>query len=137
MVKPSLVKYMPEWLPGAAFKRKGRKVRAFVDRLEKDLYRVTLTQLVRQNYEFYSSSISLTHLWQERGETTSSFVADFLNEHADATADEKDFCREVATYFYGGACPMSQVPHAVLTEASAGADTVRTFDAGARTSLTS
>ncbi|EPT01788.1 CyP450 monooxygenase [Fomitopsis schrenkii] len=76
------LKHVPEWFPGAAFKIKGREVREFVARLEQDLYLVTLAQL-------------------ERGETTSSFVADFLNGHRDATTEEKDFCREVATNFYG------------------------------------
>lgn len=99
---------MPEWLPYTSFKTKARELGEFLDYLEKKLYCVTRMQLVGGKGRF-SGIVALTHL-QERGDATSSFVADFLTDH-DTTAEEQKLCQEVATTFYGGACSMTLDVH--------------------------
>ncbi|EPT01646.1 hypothetical protein FOMPIDRAFT_124761 [Fomitopsis schrenkii] len=78
------LKYLPEWLPGASFKTRAREVRESLASIETKLYLVTRAQL-------------------DRGDATSSFVADFLNDH-ETTAEEIRVCQEVSTTLYGGAC---------------------------------
>lgn len=50
----------------------------------------------------YSNVIAVLTCIQERGDATSSFVADFLSGR-ETTAEEQKLCQEVATSFYGGA----------------------------------
>ena len=63
--------------------------------------------------------------FQERDDSASSFVADFLNEHENKPEEEK-LCQQVATSFYGGAWSADRGLFGALidSECEAGADTV-------------
>ncbi|KZT66841.1 cytochrome P450 [Daedalea quercina L-15889] len=112
---PSL-KYIPEWFPGAHFKRRAREVGETISEIEKSLYQVAQEAV-------------------ERGEATPSFVADFLTQHPGATPEERELCREVAAQFYGAGSDttvsallsffliMAQCPH-VQQKAQAEVDAV-------------
>lgn len=96
----SIVKYLPEWLPGASFKTRAREVRESLASIETKLYLVTRAQLVRGDDSECCFRLIRP---QDRGDATSSFVADFLNDH-ETTAEEIRVCQEVSTTLYGGAC---------------------------------
>ncbi|KZT66840.1 cytochrome P450 [Daedalea quercina L-15889] len=92
---PSL-KYVPEWLPGASFKKRAREVADNLSSIENRLFRVTREQV-------------------DRGEARQSFVANFLTENGDATPEDDELCREVAIQIYAGILMLLQTASVLLS----------------------
>ena len=105
----SLVKYVPEWMPGAGFKRKAREWRAVAER-------------------FYTIPFDSVKKSMKEGTAKGSFTALALRDitEKDDRAYQEELIKGLGGTIYTGACsPFSLPPMIKLTlRHIAGADTV-------------
>ncbi|KAH9925322.1 cytochrome P450 [Fomitopsis serialis] len=76
------LKYIPEWFPGASFKRIAREANERASQLVVNLYKVSREQM-------------------DHGAATPSFVADILAYNPSPTPEEEDLYQQVSAQFYG------------------------------------
>ncbi|KAH9925318.1 cytochrome P450 [Fomitopsis serialis] len=79
------LRHIPEWFPGASFKRIAREVSDRGHKLESKLYKTARDQL-------------------DYGTARHSFVADLLADNHSPTPEEHELYQQVSTQFFGGKC---------------------------------
>ncbi len=83
-----VLKYVPGWVPGVAFKKAGAQIRELALQLIKEPYNSTLKNTVGSNP--WCLDISSTELQQRDGTAPQSLVADSIERYKDRPIQEKE-----------------------------------------------
>ena len=111
------LKYVPDWMPFAGFKRKAKVWRKLAMAMIENPYKVGKEKIVSTKYWTLSCRLTISHhnfICQERGDITPSFLSYSLadmNQNHDIAYQEEVIKNTAGTLYTGGSFRPSNLIH--------------------------